>query len=330
MPPVLKRMNWCRFGKSTPERVIEEEEETDYFPNPVLLPSDKANFESDQIFSQLSGIQEPFIVGRDHAVVNLTSLPSIARNGPVEGDGGALGFFERRASTTERGAQSNGLHWTDSRKLLEAAIAVEQASESLHSAPSASLNYSRNDAAMHEKRLISRLKSLSLEMDSQAGDGNCQFRALSVGLYGKPDYHKNIRREAISYIKRNSKDFQVFLGEDFKEWTKNMSRDGVWGDELTLRAACEAYGVVVNVITSDESNWFLRYIPENTLIKHELFLSYIAPVHYDAIKRRPRGMAPMLRSLSSLGRRNSSVLATINKYERAKDIPRNPIDVLME
>lgn len=329
MTAILRRMNLCSFGQSSSENSVREEEETDYFPNPVLLPSDKANLESDQIYSQISGIQEPYIVGKGHAIVNLTSLPSLARNGVMERDD-SLGVFQRLASTTDNGTQSNGLHWTESRKLLEAAIAVEQASEQSFHGASVNFDYSRNDVAMQEKRLISRLKSLSLEIDSQAGDGNCQFRALSVGLYGKPDYYKNIRREAISYIKRNSKDFQAFLGEDFKDWTKQMSRDGVWGDELTLRASCEAYGVVVNVVTSDESNWFLRYIPESTLIKHELFLSYIAPVHYDAIKRRPRGMAPVLRSLSSLGRRHSSILATLNKYERTKNIPRNPIDVLME
>lgn len=31
-----------------------------------------------------------------------------------------------------------------------------------------------------------------------------------------------------------------------------MAQDGTWGDELTLRAACEALAVLVNVITSGQ------------------------------------------------------------------------------
>lgn len=104
---------------------------------------------------------------------------------------------------------------------------------------------------------------------------------------------------------------------------RQMLRDGTWGDELTLRAACEALGVVVNVLTSgaclrwpgapagaraiargrarqlrsrvpdrcppprppaDENNWFLRYLPQSTRPSAEIFVTYIAPIHYNAIR----------------------------------------------
>lgn len=121
-----------------------------------------------------------------------------------------------------------------------------------------------------------------------------------------------------------------------------MSRDGTWGDELTLRAICEALAVVVNVISSgecaascavsgrsgcarcpvwtcrstppytqahacarrvthwrsaplplpappgppaaDRDHWFLRYIPSSTRPRHECFLTYVAPIHYNAVR----------------------------------------------
>lgn len=90
------------------------------------------------------------------------------------------------------------------------------------------------------------------------------------------------------------------------------------------RAACEALGVVINVVTSDPENWFLRYVPAHSLVKREIFLSYVSPVHYNSIRRRPRGAAPMLRSLSSLGRRDSRILAALDEYERTNAVPENP------
>ena len=55
---------------------------------------------------------------------------------------------------------------------------------------------------------------------------------------------------------REKKDiFVPFLGEDFESYHQAMSQDGTWGDELTLRAACDCYGVVVRCVTSEEKNW---------------------------------------------------------------------------
>ena len=131
----------------------------------------------------------------------------------------------------------------------------------------------------------------------------------------------------MDYIFLNRHVFELFLGEDFKAWAKQMARDGTWGDELTLRAASEAYGIVVNVVTSDSENWFLRYIPEHTLVQREVFLSYIAPIHYNGIRKLARGPT-ILRSMSSLGRRNSRVVAALDEYERTMAVPKQPTDVL--
>ena len=52
------------------------------------------------------------------------------------------------------------------------------------------------------------------------------------------------------------------------------------------RAICEAYGIVINVITSDQQHWFMRYEPEGTQPKKsvEVFVTYIAPIHYNAVR----------------------------------------------
>ena len=129
-------------------------------------------------------------------------------------------------------------------------------------------------------------------------------------------------------LRRRRAQFEAFLGEEFNAYARQMACSGVWGDELTLRAACECYGVVINVITSDAENWFLRYVPEHSVVQREVFCSYIAPVHYNAIVRRPRGAAPFLRSMSSLGRRNSRIVEALDEYERTKAVPAAPTEVL--
>ena len=122
-----------------------------------------------------------------------------------------------------------GLEWTTSRKLLEAAIAVEQ----LHPSLDPALAW-RQDVAAQERRLVDRLTSLGLYMAVQRGDGNCQFRSLSFGLFGTPDHHAFVRRSCVDHMLQRRGDFEAFLGEDFRGYVREMGRDGVWGDELTL------------------------------------------------------------------------------------------------
>lgn len=219
-----------------------------------------------------------------------------------------------------------GLRWTESRKILEAAIAIEQ-----QTSPADLVLHYRQDLQAQEQRLVNRLHTLGLEMEVQAGDGNCQFRSLSRCLYGTPVHHAFVRRKAVAYIRFHRPDFEVFLGEDFKTYVREMARDGVWGDELTLRAACESLGVVLNVVSSDSENWFHRYIPLHALVQHEAFLSFVSPVHYNAISRRPqRVAAPALRSRSSLGRRDSRILAALDDYAARREVPETPQAVLEE
>lgn len=56
-------------------------------------------------------------------------------------------------------------------------------------------------------------------------------------------------------------------------------------NNILQRAVCEAYGIVINVITSDQQHWFMRYEPEAQPKKSmEVFVTYIAPIHYNAVR----------------------------------------------
>ncbi|KAH7620187.1 putative OVARIAN TUMOR DOMAIN-containing deubiquitinating enzyme 11 [Nannochloris sp. 'desiccata'] len=330
------------FGSSNGNR--SEVDDEFVATNPVLLESESGRRESLSMYRQLSAIQAPLIVGREEATVNLSSLNLTVRD-HSEASATSNSFNHRQfarvksmslarpspnvsappPTTHSQSAPAggfSGLQWTESRKLLEAAIMFEQVDPSIDPH-----NYYRQDLATQETLLVSRLSSLGLHMEVQKGDGNCQFRSLSYGLFGTPDYHRTVRKTTVDYIFRNRHYFELFLGGDFKAWAQQMVRDRTWGDELTLRAACEAYGVVVNVVTSDSENWFLRYCPEHTVVQREVFLTYISPVHYNGIRKMSRGPT-ILRSMSSLGRRNSRVVAALDEYERTMAVPKQPTDVL--
>lgn len=284
------------------------------------LDSESGRRESASMLRQLSVMATPYVVSNsDDAFVNLAALKNGQAAAPALATPGT--GFARLKSV----APSSGLEWTESRKLLEAAIVFEQVDPKVDPAGQHAW---RADLAAAEWRLAARLHTLGLDMAVQAGDGNCQFRSLSFGLYGTPAHHSRVRAAAVDCLRRRRPQFEAFLGEEFGAYAREMARQGVWGDELTLRAAAEAFGVCINVVTSDAANWFMRYVPEHAIVRREVFISYIAPVHYNAIVRRPRGAAPFLRSMSSLGRRNSRIVEALDEYERTRAVPAAPTEVL--
>ena len=58
---------------------------------------------------------------------------------------------------------------------------------------------------------------------------------------------------------------------------------------LTLRAFADCYQVCVHVVTSTDEHWYLQYTPQSPdgaaqlQPKCEVFLTYLSPVHYDAL-----------------------------------------------
>ncbi|GLC51971.1 hypothetical protein PLESTB_000568600 [Pleodorina starrii] len=176
-----------------------------------------------------------------------------------------------------------GLSWTHSRKCLEVLIAAERGNGG---GGGGGGTRGGSGYLSHEQRLRERLERLNLEMLIVAGDGNCQFRSISNELYGTQDHHASIRRQAVGHILAQREAFEAFLGEDFDQYVRQMERGGTWGDELTLRAVCDSFGLTIHVVTSDQEHWYLTYQPESRKLDREIFLTYIAPIHYNSIRRR--------------------------------------------
>jgi hypothetical protein len=142
--------------------------------------------------------------------------------------------------------------------------------------------------------LRSRLKFLGLRMKVIEGDGHCQFRACSDQLYGTQEHHASVRSAAVEYMREHAAEFSCFCVEEgaFESYLKEMlhGKRGkpIWGDELTLRAICNALGCTIHVLTSQSggsaTSWYLKYVPETPRSDKQVFLAYISPVHYNAFE----------------------------------------------
>lgn len=145
-----------------------------------------------------------------------------------------------------------------------------------------------------QKLLQQRLDFFRLKLMQMQDDGDCQFRSLAHELFGDQERHRDVRDKVIAHLWTNSDQYSsLFIGGE-SEWTaylEGMSVPNTRGDELTLRAACECYKCVMNVITTEREQWLLSYSamkdgnedtpPEGTRV---CFLTYVPPMHYSVIE----------------------------------------------
>lgn len=136
--------------------------------------------------------------------------------------------------------------------------------------------------------LDARLARLGLKRIACEGDGNCQFRALACNVFKTQERHEEVRAAATRRLESRREEFEMYFegSSAFDRWLEEMKRDRTWGDELTLRAACDAFGMRIHVIQSTEKNWHLMYEPLELKSNRVAFLSYVSPVHYDAIAEK--------------------------------------------
>ena len=109
--------------------------------------------------------------------------------------------------------------------------------------------------------------------------------SLPPSLPSSPS-HKVIRATVVQYMFENMDQYRMYF-EDEREHTEylsKMQRGGEWGDELTLKAFCDHYQVVVSVVVSTGQNWYNKYEPPVVRDhKTECVVSYLSPVHYNSV-----------------------------------------------
>ncbi|XP_048326324.1 OVARIAN TUMOR DOMAIN-containing deubiquitinating enzyme 9 isoform X2 [Ziziphus jujuba] len=141
----------------------------------------------------------------------------------------------------------------------------------------------------HE-RLLERLQLYEVVEHKVQGDGNCQFRALSDQLYRSPDYHGVVRELVVKQLKSYPEMYEGYVPMAYVDYLKKISKNGEWGDHVTLQAAADSYGIKIFVITSFKDTCSIEILPHTQKSKRVIFLSFWAEVHYNSIY--PEGELP--------------------------------------
>ncbi|KAL8159867.1 hypothetical protein V2J09_001404 [Rumex salicifolius] len=118
-----------------------------------------------------------------------------------------------------------------------------------------------DDAESDHQRLLDRLKVYELVELKMKGDGNCQFRALSDQLYRSTDHHSYVRQEVVVQLKSYPDLYSGYVPMPYAEYLKRMSKNGEWGDHVTLQAAADTYGVKIFVLTSFKDTCYIEILP---------------------------------------------------------------------
>ncbi|EGC32306.1 hypothetical protein DICPUDRAFT_155763 [Dictyostelium purpureum] len=124
------------------------------------------------------------------------------------------------------------------------------------------------------------------------GDGNCQMHALSDQIFGDLEHSVIIRNNIVDWLRQN-KGFYLPNGEtlsefvttnSWEEYCDSMSKNGTWGDHLTLVAAAEIYKKNISIISSVESqsSSFIEITP-SIKCENGILLSHFAEFHYGSL-----------------------------------------------
>ena len=58
-------------------------------------------------------------------------------------------------------------------------------------------------------------------------------------MYGTQDYYPEVRKAIVGHMLENKDEFGMFLDEPIDEYLTRMSKDRVWGDELTMKVCSQ-------------------------------------------------------------------------------------------
>lgn len=112
------------------------------------------------------------------------------------------------------------------------------------------------------------------------GDGNCLFRSLAHTLNIS---HEEVRRRTVAHIEDEwDAHFRHFMTEEEQaSYRRDIRRNGVWGDELSISAFAMVYRRSVVVYDRTSLSVIQRYEGDDSLPPVRVVFS---GCHYDALE----------------------------------------------
>ena len=136
------------------------------------------------------------------------------------------------------------------------------------------------------------------------GDGNCQFSALAFVLPYANIYRsaQTLRNDVIKYLREHDRlpdgyPMELFMDMSWNQYINEMSTDGTYGDEITLRAVSNIYNVEIDIVSTLGQQGFARILPENSEPIFRITLGHFAEgqgFHYIALNGNNRAEESMI------------------------------------
>jgi hypothetical protein len=135
----------------------------------------------------------------------------------------------------------------------------------------------RVSSKVSPKSLKSKLIKLKLKEYPVPGDGNCQFHSLAYVInknkLGKITYN-SLRKEVVNYLQKHKKEFENFIplenskvniSKNFKNYVEQMSKNKVYGDNLTLYVISLLYNLKIIVLRHNRKNNIINEAGKNII-----------------------------------------------------------------
>ena len=129
------------------------------------------------------------------------------------------------------------------------------------------------------------LREMDLQLVPVKGDGNCQFRALSVCMFGSDKHHRRLRNRVCDFMEEHPEHFEGYNVGTHESHVVSMRANGTWGDHTTLVAAASAFGVAITVWQrgNGNQNHIVEPLPAFGEARAFYHLAFTPELHYEAL-----------------------------------------------